>query len=160
LTYGYGYRPWRLVISIVGVAAVSAVIYWWAAELGVMAPTDRGILYDPRFESCHQEYPFNWTKCRNLQRSYTVFNPIIYSIDLIVPILALQQSRDWAPQMTQSCGRIRFEVLCWQSLGAPGPIAYSPLGVIAVLVSRVENLFGWFAGLMIVAVASGWVKRD
>jgi len=95
------YRPFRLAYWMFGVWLLMSVVFWAAAERGVMIPTDRKILKAGPPASCSQEKSFNWTKCGQLQSEYSVFNPFLYSLDLIVPIVGLQQSKDWTPMIVE-----------------------------------------------------------
>jgi hypothetical protein len=141
--YGYGYRPSRLAALAAAIALAFAGIFWLAADRGVIVPTDRGILAKAT-KYCLTTPPENWTKCDKLKPVYTVFNPVLYSVDLIFPLAGFNQARDWAP-----------------SALVPGRTdSYQLLGVIALALARFEYLFGWLAGLMFAAVASGFVKKD
>jgi hypothetical protein len=135
----YGYRP----SLIVGWAFAAAVIFAGAFTLadrwGVMAPTDRAILGNAANDKCR---PHQWTTCDELLGKYPPFNPVIYSFDLILPVIATRQVQDWAPLTTKPDGRI------WR------------LGLSFWLLSRIANLFGWIAGLMFVATVAGLVKKD
>jgi hypothetical protein len=167
LMYGYGYQPLKLASWAVGVALLLALFFWMAAARGVMAPTDRRIFDDNQFASCKQGRVVIWTKCDVLQYKYTVFNPLLYSLELILPIAGLQQTKDWAPLLKRPCVDPDRFGICWSSMTQgekdtpiqPKP-GFWPLGVLATILARFENLFGWLAGLMFVAVATGLVKKD
>ena len=42
----------------------------------------------------------------------------------------------------------------------PATFGHWPLGILVSILARLENLFGWIAGLMFVGVVSGFVKKD
>ena len=169
ILYGFGYKPQRLLGYAAVIACLCAIIFYLAAERGVMAPTDRSVLDDPRFRNCRSDAYGNWVKCPQLLYSYTKFNPILYSLDLMVPIFSLSQARDWAPQLVRPCVDVNSLNFCRVSaaamIAAKQPVtttlpAYWPLGTVTWIVARLENLFGWIAGFVFVAVASGLVKKD
>jgi len=96
-------------------------------------------------------------------RKYPAFDPLIYSFDLMLPVFATQQTKDWAPLIVEPCSAINRIGLCTQPL-ALGVTAttwgYSPLGYFFWLIARIENLLGWILGLGFVAHVSGLIKRD
>jgi len=166
LFYGYGYRPLRVGLWALLLAGLSALVFWVAADNGVMMPTDQKILDDKRYASCRQQRSPNWTRCDELQYAYTVFNPVLYSFELILPIVGSRQTKDWAPQIVIPCGRVGIGNTCGSTADAanappsqtqPG---YSPLGIVTAFVAGLDHLFGWVAGLVFVAVVSGLIKKD
>ncbi len=44
-------------------------------------------------------YPGNWYLCPLVREEYTGFSPLAYSLDVILPLVDLQQQRDWAPMI-------------------------------------------------------------
>jgi hypothetical protein len=166
LLYGYGYRPLRLATWALAFAMLSALIFQIAADNGVMAPTDRRILDDPQYVACRQQRLVNWTKCDALQYRYTVFNPLLYSLELILPVAGSQQTKDWAPLMVLPCAEVDRLGICQRfvagdaSSSVQAKPGFSLLGIATTILARLENLFGWLAGLMFVAVASGLIKKD
>ena len=141
--YGYGYEPARLAKLAVAIALVFAGVFWATARRGVMVPTDRQVLEKSK-EYCQTEDARDWTKCEKLKLAYTAFNPLLYSLDLILPLAGFNQTKNWAPRVVEP----------------HDPKSYAPLGVLAAVLGRLESMFGWLAGLMFVAVASGFVKKD
>ncbi len=163
VAYGYGYRPvwlmgWAAFITVVG-----AIFYHAAAGAGAMMPSDRKVAEDLRADLC-KEQRFNLADCPALALRYTAFNPVIHSIELTIPVLGLQQTKDWAAQTTIPCEEKTFFGLClkpatdWLPKAAtPG---YSPWGLATAFVIRLHALFGWVASFMFLAVVSGLVKKD
>lgn len=167
LLYGYGYQPLRLGASAAVFALLCALWFWQAAEGGVMEPTDRRLVDDGQLAACRQQPAVNWTKCDELQYRYTAFNSFLYSLELILPIGGARQTKDWAPRVTMPCAETSAFDICWRSMAEtsknsaiqPKP-GYSPFGVATAVLAWLENLFGWLAGLMFVAIASGLIKKD
>jgi membrane-bound metal-dependent hydrolase YbcI (DUF457 family) len=77
---------------------------------------------------------------------YTTFNPWIYSLDLILPLVDLQQNSNWAPAATYTDSRQVTHNL--------------PGGMIARGIMWFEILFGWFTSLMFIAIISRLVEKD
>jgi len=160
----YGYRPGILIAWALGVAVVWAAIFKVGADMGVMAPTDRHIIEDTKDATCRPEGGGNWTTCASLHsHGYPAFDPIVYSFDLILPVISTQQTKDWAPLTTRGCKSVNRFGVC-QSHADEGDNSnvsgYWPLGVAIWLLARSENLAGWIFGLMFVAIVSGLIKKD
>ncbi|GAB3426958.1 hypothetical protein NX773_20820 [Massilia solisilvae] len=151
---GYGYRPLRLVSWCVLVWLVCAALYWVAALQGVMAPSNPLVFQNEKYQDCATDrvinktvIPANWYLCDQLPEEYTGFSPLAYSLDLILPLVDLQQERDWAPKVPTPSES------WWKELTALS------LKHIVRLVVWIEILFGWMASLLLVAVVSGLTKR-
>jgi hypothetical protein len=157
---GYGYQPTRLIAWAIAVAVVWAVLFWAAGWLGVMTPTDWKLVASIHHPDCRPESSGNWTTCQELhQRGYPSFDPIAYSFDLILPVIATQQTKDWAPATTLRCDRVIYG-LCEQAAAKDAAPRYWLLGLIFWLLARFETLAGWAFGLTFVAIVSGLIKKD
>jgi hypothetical protein len=156
---GYGYRPWRLLGIVVAVALACGAVYSFAARYGVMAPTNPRIYDDAKFDSCRPERSGNWITCAKMPREYTTFNPWLYSFDLILAPVDLQQEKDWAPMVVQPCAKA-VAAICVHPAQARGDetpataAAFWPLGLIVRVIAWCEILFGWIAGLYLIAIVS------
>jgi hypothetical protein len=51
----------------------------------------------PAGEPRERPYVGNWYYCNELPGEYTTFQPFLYSLDLILPLVELQQDKDWSP---------------------------------------------------------------
>lgn len=154
---GYGYRPMRLGIWMLTVWLVCAGVYWWAALQGVMAPSNPLVFQNlPTYQSCKnsQAKPeakneINWYLCEDLPEEYTGFSPLAYSLDVLLPLVNLQQETDWAPLIPTPKGSWYQELF-----------GHWTFKHIVRLVVWFEILFGWVASLLLVAVVSGLTKRS
>ena len=154
----YGYRPLKLLKKMLQVWLICAVIYWIAAMYGVFAPSNPLIFNHEGYQHCSPGYQQNqagdkdkfgnWYLCPELAGEYTGFSPLAYSLDLILPLVDLQQEHDWAPYVPTP------EALWFQEL-----ISLSRYHLTRLLV-WFEILFGWVASLLLVAVVSGLTNRD
>lgn len=143
---GYGYRPLRLVMWMLGVWLLCASIYWSAALQGVMAPSQPLVFQNmPKYESCIK----NWYLCEELPEAYTGFSPLAYSLDLLLPLVNLQQEQDWAPLVPTPKNTWHEEFF--------GNWTFKHIVRFTVWF---EILFGWLASLLLVAVVSGLTKRS
>lgn len=159
LFIGYGYRPLRLFCIMLGVWLFCAAIYWAAALHDVFAPSNPLVFHHPDYQHCRPDYPFpgkanekpkfgNWYLCPELAGEYTGFSPLAYSLDLILPLVDLQQEHDWAPYIPTPQANW-FEELT----------AHSKYHATRLLI-WLEILFGWVASLLLVAVVSGLTNHD
>ena len=144
---GYGYRPARLVMWLFSVWFVSGMFYWYAALNGVMAPSNPIVFQSERYKACLNEAEGGWYLCSDLPEEYTGFSPLAYSLDVLLPFVDLQQEKDWAPKVP-----------------APQAVWYSELRAFSLkhavrFVVWFEIIFGWIAGVLLVAVVSGLTKR-
>jgi hypothetical protein len=166
LLTGYGYRPMRLIAWMVMVWVMSAAFYWFSAlpPHNVFAPSNPLVFQNPTHAFCDPESDIakaeqskpeaernpaagNWYLCENLPQEYTGFSPLAYSLDVILPLVDLQQQKDWGPMIpTPLASR-------WRE-----GFAFS-MGHITRLVIWFETLFGWLASLLLVAIVSGLTKR-
>ncbi len=158
---GYGYRPLRLIYSAVAIWFLASLLYAHAAAIGIMAPTNaeiiahrqlhtdlRGAVADSGACGVRGEVqPANfWPQCPGLPSEYTTFYSFAYSLDLILPLVDLQQERDWAPAVSYTDAR--------------GTVRNSVAGQLIRAVMWFEILFGWTASLVLVAVLTRLVEKD
>lgn len=92
-------------------------------------------------------HPGNWYLCPRVREEYTGFSPLAYSLDVILPLVDLQQQKDWGAMIP-----------------TPEPGVVSELGTVTWkhvtrFVVWFETLFGWLASLLLVAIVSGLTKR-
>ena len=137
---GYGYRPARTVLSMITVWAICALVYGYAGTQGWMGPSSPLIHSNSKYaDACRST---GWTSCKQVPPEYTTFQPWFYSLDLIMPLVRLQQDTDWAPVVVTPAGK---------------PIQG---GLWTRRLMWFEILFGWAASLLLVAVLSNLVKKD
>jgi sRNA-binding regulator protein Hfq len=141
---GYGYRPLRLATWMFAVWLFCAVVYWYAALQGVMGPSNPLVFQNSKYANCQS----NWYLCETLPEEYTGFSPLTYSLDVILPLVNLQQESDWAPLIPTP------KVVWWEELGRHWTLKHLVRGVLWL-----EIIFGWVASLLLVAVVSGLTKR-
>lgn len=89
----------------------------------------------------------NWYLCADLDEEYTGFSPLAYSLDLLIPLVDLQQARDWAPLIPPPHQQWYREL--------------TRFGIkhVTRLLTWVEIIFGWVGSLLLVAVLTGVTER-
>jgi hypothetical protein len=143
---GYGHRPIWTVYWMAAVCVLCSLGYYGGRELGVVGPSSPLIHASARFDSCGArgeagKHYWTSTNCP-MPPEYTTFQPFIYSLDLILPLVELQQDSDWAPIVSNTNG---------ETLWA---------GRALRLLMWFEILFGWMASLTLVAVLGRLVDKD
>jgi hypothetical protein len=146
----YGYCPTKIIGWMLGLWFFCGCLYWMAADgFAAIGPNNPVItsatLYPEAAEKCghgNERGKQRWTECEGVPDEYSTFQPFIYSLDLILPLIDLQQESDWAPI-------------------AEGPTGKDLRpGVVTRWIMWFEILFGWFASLMFVAIVSRLVEKD
>lgn len=147
LLAGYGYRPINTVIALVSVWLLCTLAFLQAAHWGLIGPTSPFVTANREIsEVCGNAQgrrETSWTRCSALPQEYTTFNPWLYSADLILPLVDLQQDADWAPIVMKDNGVTTL----WA-------------GAITRWLMWLEILFGWAMNLLLVAVLGNLVKKD
>jgi hypothetical protein len=146
---GYGYRPIYTVGWMVVVWLAAAAAFHFGGQAGYIGPTTP--LYNSPALSGQVELLCGhgseigktpWTRCAAMPAEYTTFQPLMYSLDLILPLVDLQQETDWAPIVEDPPGN-----------------TLQPGAALRVLM-WFEILFGWAMSLMLVAVLGKLVNKD
>jgi hypothetical protein len=142
---GRGRRPIRrfALIIILAMWLGFAAFYATAAQQGAIVPAKREIFEDKRYESCRPPKG-NWTTCPALASVQPTFNPLIYSADVILPIISFGQGSEWRPAYDRS---VRL-----------GDVTLPPAAV--SWAKSIEIAIGWICGLLLGAVVSGFIKKE
>ena len=86
VTIGYGYDPWRALWIGLFIVGIGVLVFELGSRAGLIAPTK---------EVEHvSDFP---NAAIQLSRDYPRFSSIIYSLDMFVPLLDLQQGSYWLP---------------------------------------------------------------
>lgn len=91
-TIGYGYMPrralyWSLTFLLFGWLVFSA-----GYKSSLFSPVSDGVYRDPAYQ-----------KSQTLPGGYQTFNPLIYSLDVFLPIIDLHQEANWLPDSSRPC---------------------------------------------------------
>jgi hypothetical protein len=82
---GFGYQPAKPIVSLLAIIVIGACVFSWARNEAALCPADF-VTKTPEkltIESC-QEPPF-----------YPNFEPVLYSIEVIVPAIDFHQKKYW-----------------------------------------------------------------
>ena len=152
LLIGHGYRPLRVLVIMAMVGLGCGYYFKLAAEGGVFAPRDSQVFLHPDFKDCRPEAGGNWMKCSDKVKKkfaeYPQFNPWVYSFNVLLPVVDLQQEKSWGPMRTE------FSLDLGEGKRIKVPAWTTNTVVLAELV------FGWIASLLAIAAFSGLVKTD
>ncbi len=143
---GYGYQPTRAIGFAITVWLACAFAFSVGGDYGYFGPTSPALELSPRFADCGPPHQFpdrrHWTGPRCTPPEYSSFQPLAYSLDLILPVVNLAQENDWGPIVSTTDGITLWPGWWLRALG------------------WFEILFGWGTTLMLAAVLSNMVKKD
>lgn len=148
---GYGHRPLRIVYWMAAVCVTFSFAFYAGRVGGYYGPTSPLIHASPAFDVCGapgekdakgKAKPFWTSPACPTPPEYTTFQPFLYSLDLILPLVDLHQETDWAPIVANPAG----ETLWW--------------GRALRWLMWLEILFGWATSLTLVAVLGRLVDKD
>ena len=89
---GYGYRPWRLLGWFVLFWFAGGGFYWYAAlENSVLPSSPLVYLNKDLSQGCEE----NWVLCKLLPEAHSAFSPFVYSLDVLLPVVDLDQEKNW-----------------------------------------------------------------
>ncbi len=151
---GYGYRPVNLVLWMFGVWLACAVTYWCLAlpPYNAIAPSDPLVFQNKRYQECSPDYYLesgNWFLCDKLRSEYATFSPLAYSLDVMLPVVDLGLEKTWGAYIP-SPKKSWFEELFTH---------WTP-GHVVRLITWFQILFGWVSSLLLVAIISGFSRRN
>ena len=160
----HGYRPGKALIFLALLILSGWLLYFGAAVKGVMAPTHPLIFKEAKRDGSGA-IPFhcslNWVyfleagaddpsrpeaaaqgSCKSAMPSeYSEFSPLLYSADIILPIINLRQQDDWAPRVVDVTGERDW------------------FGFALRAIEWVFIILGWALSLLFVSAVSGMIRR-
>lgn len=131
---GYGYRPMRLLAATAAVWLLCFLVYW-AATNPAWFGAETYLLAPPPAEAGEAGEAAPAVDHRN-------FVPLIYSADVLLPVVDLGYKDEWQPVVADAHG--------------------DPLiaGQLLRFLYWFEIAFGWIAGLLLVGVLGNLIKKD
>ena len=143
--YSYRLGPMRTAYLVIGAWLFCAVCFEFGRYYGYFGPSNPLIHASAVFENCGvagEGKPF-WTSAGcPLPPEYTTMSPLAYSLDLLLPLVNLQQDLDWAPIVINGNGE--------SLLG----------GYLLRALMWLEIVYGWLGSLILVAVIGRLVDKD
>lgn len=150
----YGYRPTLLVTWMIAVWLSFGTAYWWLAlpPRSAMAPSDPLVFQNANYAACLPDQAGklgNWYLCSPLRGEYATFSPYAFSLDVMLPVVDLGQEKTWGAFVpTPQENPVKELFLHWH------------WGHFARLLTWLETLFGWLSSLLLVAIVSGFARRN
>lgn len=146
---GYGYRPLRMVLITLTVGFFCGLYYDQVADQEAFVPRDSQVLTSQEVRTClHAQESATWIKClQEKVPEYPRFNPYIYSLNVLFPVVDLFQEKSWIP--------IRKEV----KLALPYLGTFRAKEWMTEVVVYSELAFGGLVGVLAVALFSGLIRK-
>jgi hypothetical protein len=140
VTVAYGRMPMMAFAWLAVVTALGTALFWDAERNGALRPNDPGAIAATAWQGCIGTQPSRLTCWRATPagRDWPEFQPVIYSLDLALPVVDLQMARWWTPDETAD----------WPWAAATRWWKWVQIGL------------GWALSLLAVAGFSGIVKSD
>ena len=129
---GYGYKPVKALPWALGVWIIGVLIFSYGYSTHQIKPPSKFAWENtnPPYEKPYKYYP--------------EFNPLIYSLDVFLPIVNLGQQEYWRPKSKN------IVCLKWFRISTSWLLCYVDF----------EILFGWFLSSMLIIDVSGLIKQD
>lgn len=143
LAVGYGYFTARAMLWSAIFILIGALLFSAAWRQGAMVPASEVMLDDPEWKAV-QAAPNPaelWIQAAP-GRDYASFDPLLYSFDVFIPIVSVEQEPAWAPSTTRG-----EEVLG------------EPLGRLAALYRVFHELMGYILSAFAIAGAARLVRE-
>jgi len=125
---GYGYDPLRVLWLMIGFLLTGFVIFYLANKSGFIVPADVNVLLSHEYQK--------YGVLIGVPKGYPSFNPFVYSLNDIIPIINLYQTEYWIPNTNTFWGSI---VMVWL---------------------WIEIISGWVLTSIFVVAISGLAQRN
>jgi hypothetical protein len=142
LLISYGYNPARILTITLLFWLSGALLYSEAYKEGFFGPT---AIYFLEHKECHNTLGNDREFCiKKIAPEYVSFNSLVFSGDVILPIVNLRQQDAWQPMN---------HWLKISDIGFPLPIPVRGF-------MWIETLWGWLAALILTAHLGGVIKKE
>jgi hypothetical protein len=122
VTVGYGYRPYKALIIVLVLGIIGSVLFRYAQYHNLMLATDAHTPGTVKANRCTQNYP--------------CFTPYVYSFQLLLPIVNLNQTDYWLPN------------------------SWTGYGVLLLIYTWFAIVLGWMLGVALLAGLGRVFSRD
>jgi hypothetical protein len=125
LLAGHGYAPFRALVAMLALIAVTTCLAYQAWSTGAFAPNSDVIVTSNAwqgamlkdcvptpFPGCDLNPAQTWSKDRTQGIDWASFNALAYAVDLALPVVELGQTSAWAPSKDRG---VWGETLWWAS---------------------------------------------
>lgn len=154
VTIDYGYQPMKVIYLLILLILLTTGINGWAAYQGIMAPTHPLIFKEAMTDDEGNPIGFinpvcaeNWVyfkaeECNHqVPSEYSAFSALMYSADVVIPVINFRQEDDWSPRVVDHKGNF-----IWS-------------GNLVRLWEWIAIVLGWVFSLMFVSAVSGAIRR-
>ena len=115
-TVGYGYFTARALLWSALIVALGAFLFAAAWRDGAIVPAHEVVLDDPEWRACaaQQRAAECWT-ASDPGRDYEPFHPLLYSFDVFLPVISLEQEPAWTPSTARGrqVSGVKLGALAW-----------------------------------------------
>ncbi len=142
---GYGYRVGRALVILLALGIGFGWLYGLAFQQGAIVPADKDIRNDPRAASC-----VNWSPsaCPAMaDKAIPLFNPWIYSADVMIPVIGFGQKSAWTPTHDRN---IELPILGRKE--RPTSFVYG--------MQLAETVLGWVGSVLLLSFVSGLIAKE
>lgn len=145
IKYGYGYS--RLIILFLAAFILTAALVQRAEQQNLFMPQSPEIALHQAYASCTPERGGKWTACNVTE--IPPFKPLLYSLDLMLPIIDLQQAENWRPR-NESLILTLPAPRCWQLTATCQGLRWLPITTGKGFTQGTLLLTGIFAWLLLI----------
>jgi hypothetical protein len=139
---GYGYKPWRAVPIAIGIILLGWIFFATGYSGGLITPPgDSAYTTTEKFP-----VPDPCDGTRGISTSYPVFNSLVYSIDVFVPVVDFHQANYWLPNANRGDRVVKI---------GPWPLH---TGGLLLFWLWAETVFGWVLSTLFVVGITGLVR--
>jgi hypothetical protein len=160
--YGWG----RILLFLLALWIGGGALYSEVASQGGFAPSNPAIYLNEKLQAkCGR----HWTACKGAPAELPGFNPYLYSLDIMLPVLDLGQKHDWQPlDRVDDPVQFNLPALTWLPINdlrhseiPDFDIKRQPVGEGRVdAFVRAQTLLSWGALGLLLAMLSGLIKKD
>jgi hypothetical protein len=122
VTMGHGYQVWRVLLLALFFNVVGIGVFEWSFQSQVMVPI--------------KDRPTDYVRGSRCPSNIPCFEPVVYSVDVFLPIVDLRQEIYWLP------------------------LAVGPLGIFFRIYYWIHILLGWILTTLGVAGLTGLIKKE
>ncbi len=139
---GYGYKPLRAVPIAIGIVLLGWILFGAGYSSGLITPPgDSAYTTTEKFP-----VPDPGDRTRGISTVYPVFNSLVYSIDVFVPVVDFHQAEHWLPNANRGSKLTKI---------GPWPLH---TGGLLLFWLWVETVFGWVISTLFIVSLTGLVR--
>jgi len=138
LSIGYGHRPSRAFKWVIGIILFGWVLFWLGNNTNLMSPTKNDAYVETKVPGFDIKVSSD---------DYPKISPLMYSVDMFVPLVNLHQAEYWMPNANKGSTVIPFS-LCKLTTG----------GALRIWM-WFQIIAGWMLSSLLIVGLSGLIKK-